>query len=458
MRNYKRNTYNIWAPSPNRIENLRVIVQSASEKITRVELFRFICDEFNLKESSAESMLPFLKAAGLIEEVGRSIYKSTPAAQAWIRTGNDLDFVRILHCHMQFVGEMIKYAENDVIRNDLYSRAVLYGLNAEKARWIAGFLIEAGLLEEPQYLHLKATLLGMRLVASLPLLDKNISKENELKKKKEGFDANDKFIMLAERLEYSSKDPNAEGKASGVAFEENIAEMFAYMGFDTKRIGGSGDTDVVVHWNDDEGKVFTAIIDGKSKTGGQVSHSDISDIALDSHKDKNNADYVAIVGPKFAGDTIVNHARKKNFALITTEQLIEIAKTSRKLGLSLKEISLIFQVPNGFSQLADLISMRERELEIISVVISKFSKEQGQIGALSPRDMFLLLRDTNVSPSLEELINIFKILSNDVIGILNVVVENRMPENTMYLLIEPRSTVFRLRSFAIAIEQSIDNI
>ena len=39
----------------------------------------------------------------------------------------------------------------------------------------------------------------------------------------------------------------------------------------------SGDTDVVVKWKDEEDKYVVAIIDGKSKSGGRVSHSDISE-------------------------------------------------------------------------------------------------------------------------------------------------------------------------------------
>lgn len=452
----KRNTYNIWAPSPNRIENLRIIVQSAIDKITRKDFFDFICKEFNLKESSAESMLPFLKAAGYIEEVGRNIYKATPAAKAWIDTGSDLDFIRILHAHMQFVGEMIKYSENDVIRNDVYAQAKLYGLNAEKARWIAGFLIEAGLLEEPQYLHLKATPLGACFASKLPLLNISELKEANIKEKEQSANLlESQFEKIVKRLNITSKNPYAEGKAPGIAFEESIAEMMQFMGFESKRIGGSGDTDVIVNWKDNEGKNITAIIDGKSKSGGQVSHNDISDVAIDTHKDKNNADYVAIVGPHFSGNTIINHARKKNFALITTDQLIEITKSSRNLGLSLQEIALIFQTPNGFSQLGEIISQKQRELDIISCVITKFCKEQDQLGALSPRDLFLLLRDTNISPSLEELIDAFKTLSNEEFGILRAIDKNRLPENTMYLLCEVKKSVFRLRTLAAIIEKSM---
>ena len=47
----KRCTYNIWAPSPNRIENLRLIIQFASERVKRGDFFQFIESQFNLKES-----------------------------------------------------------------------------------------------------------------------------------------------------------------------------------------------------------------------------------------------------------------------------------------------------------------------------------------------------------------------------------------------------------------------
>ena len=456
----KRNTYNIWAPSPNRIENLRIIVQASVESIKRNDFFDFVSKTFSLKLSSVESMLPFLKAAGFIEEVGRNIYKATPAAKAWIETGNDLDFIRILHSHMQFVGEMIKVAENDITRNDIYNKAKLYGLNTEKARWIAGFLIEAGLLDETQYLHLKATPLGMRFIDSLPLrdIDKIIKEENNVKENECIADLlTNKFEKIANRLKKTSIDPYAEGMASGVAFEEAITELFKFMGFKAKRIGGAGNTDVVIQWKEIGGKQFIAIIDAKSKSTGQVSHGDVNNVAIDTHRDKNNANYVAIVGAHFSGDTIKCHAQKMKFALITVEQLIGIAQAAIKLGLSLQEISLIFQLPHGLSQLNEIISSQQRKLDIMSNVISKFCKEQEQIGALSPRDLFLLLRDTSISPSLAELIEVFRILSSEEIAVLKTIDKNRLPENTMYILSDVKQSVFRLRTIATTIENSLIN-
>ena len=206
------------------------------------------------------------------------------------------------------------------------------------------------------------------------------------------------------------------------------------MGFDAKRIGGPGDTDVIVRWKDNEGKNIIAIVDGKSKSSGSVSHSDISDVAIDMHKEKNNAEYVAIIGPGFSGDTILKHTRKKGFALITDAELIEIARMSCALGLSLQEIALIFQVPDGLSRLEELIAARQREMDIITYVVLTFEKEQDMLGSLSARDMYLLLRNTEVSPALEELLNVFEILSQKDIGILNPVKKVPSAQNITYIL------------------------
>ncbi len=459
----KRNTYNIWVPSPNRIENLKTIIQFSFERVSRTDLFKFVEEEYNLKTSSVESMMPFLKADGFIEEVGRNIYIATSAAKAWCDSGNDLDFIRILHSHKRFVGEMIVAAKNVVTRNDIYAEAKKYGINVEKARWIMGFLLEAGLLEETQYLHVKATPLGMKLVEELPLMEIEFDEENlngdidaMNNNANEGIEntiaaSNELFNALR----VAAKDPQAEGKAGGVAFEENIANLFRYMGFDANRIGGAGNTDVVVRWKDEEGKLITAIVDGKSKSGGIVTHSDISDVAIETHKEKNDADYVAIVGPGFGGDTIKNHARKKGFSLVTDTELIDIAFKSKELGLSLDEISLLFHVPNGLSQLNELMLTRKRELEIITLVISTFKEEQEAMDNLSARDLYFLLRRTNISPSLEELINTFELLSKEEIGVLTQIKKASSTENITYSIHKEKQSVNRLRALANAIESGI---
>lgn len=454
----KRCTYNLWAPSPNRIENLRKILKYSCEKVTRQELFGYIGKEFNLKVSSVESMMPFLKASGLLEEVGRNIYMASLVAKEWCGTGADIDLIRILHCHYRFVGEMIVFAQNNVTRNEIYQEAKKYGLNNEKARWIAGFLVEAGLLEEPQYLHLKASSFGIEFAKTLPLtdentyLDENDSRESDIVEVRH----NTLEEELFEKLHTAAMDPLAEEKTSGVAFEEEITKVFRYMGFEAKRIGGAGNTDIVVRWIDDEGKTVIGIVDAKSKSSGQVSHNDVSDVAIDTHKEKNNADYVAIVGAGFSGDTIKNFALKKKVALVTDKELANIAQKAKELGLTLQEIALLFQSPDGLSRLDELISVKQREQNLIRLIVATFRKEQEMLESISARDMFLLLRMTENSPSLEAIINMFSLLSTEEINVLEINKKAPAEENTTYTMKNAKAAVNRLKMIANAIESGME--
>lgn len=454
----ERCTYNLWSPSPNKIENLRKILKYSCEKVERTELFKYIGDEFNLKISSVESMMPFLKAAGLLEEVGRNIYVTTPVAKEWCTTGADIDFIRILHCHFRFVGEMLIFAVNDVTRNEIYQEAKYYGLNNEKARWIAGFLVEAGLLEEPQYLHLKTSTFGVEFARSLPLADKTLyyTESGSQKKVVDQIKGDFEEDELFEKLSAAAVDPLAEGKGSGVAFEEEIARVFRYMGFEAKRIGGTGNTDVVVRWADEDGKNTIGIVDAKSKSNGQVTHNDVSDVALDAHKEKNNADYVVIIGAGFSGGTIKKFALKKKVSLITVKELIDIAKNVKKLGLNSQEIALLFQAPDGVSKLEDLIAIKQREQNLISLIVSTFRKEQDMLDGISARDMFLLLRMTDNSPSLEEILHMFLLLSTDEINVLKIYKKSSAEENTTYTMKNANATVNRLKMVASAIELGLE--
>ena len=183
---------------------------------------------------------------------------------------------------------MLLFAENDVTRNEIYQEAKCYGLNNEKARWIAGFLVEAGLLEEPQYLHLKTSAFGMEFARTLPLANRTVYIDESKNQEKKIVEIDNRSLEdeLFEKLSVAALDPLAEGKASGVAFEEALAKIFRYMGFEARRIGGSGNTDVVVCWMDEYGETITGIVDAKSKSSGQVTHSDVSDVAIDTHKEK----------------------------------------------------------------------------------------------------------------------------------------------------------------------------
>lgn len=101
------------------------------------------------------------------------------------------------------------------------------------------------------------------------------------------------------------------------------------------------------------------------------------------------------------------------------------------------------------------MASKQRELDLISMVITKFREEQDLLGNLSPRDLFLLLRHTNISPSLEELLCVIETLSRPEIGILQIKNSARSVENTVYGIVGEKGNVNRLRALATAIDKGL---
>ncbi|QTR01222.1 hypothetical protein J7S33_17230, partial [Saccharothrix algeriensis] len=64
-------------------------------------------------------------------------------------------------------------------------------------------------------------------------------------------------------------------------------------------------------------------------------------------------------------------AEQKGWALLDAERLGALAEASIALGLRPCEVGALIQVPDGVSDLEGLIGARERELEIVSFLLTK---------------------------------------------------------------------------------------
>ena len=457
-----RSNYNIWVPSPptspNKIENLRIIMDALIQPIEKSELANFIAERFSLKLSSVESMFPFLRAAGLIREIQRGVFARTPASTAWLESGSDIDFIRILHANMRFVGELIRVVEVSTPRNEIYREGEKYGMNKEKVRWLLSLVLDAGLVFETTWSAVQATSTGLLLMQSLPLAEIGSSPEGgaallEEAPKSDTAIEQSEVQNLVGALLRSSTDPSAENMASGAAFETSIEKCFRYMGFRAKRISGSGDTDVLVEWTDSRGHLHTAIVDGKSTSSGRVAHNNVSELAIDTHKEKNSAEFVAIVAPAFGGDTIINMARKRNWVLITASELAEIVEAQTVASLKTEEVALMFEPPEGMSRLTELIDARQRELEIITSVISRLRSEQGSGEAFSSRDVSLIERSSELTPSTDEVLTAIEFLEDVCQGAIIPVEVAQDPRFSTFKLGDPSGAARRLRAMATAIEK-----
>ena len=459
-----RNTYNIWVPSPksdpNKIENMRTIIRAASDPIEKEDLLSFIAKRFRLKRSSVDSMMPFMRAAGLLREVRRGIFVATPPAKAWLRSESDIDFIRILHGNMRFIGELIRAAKTSIPRSELYQEGVRYGLNKEKVRWLTSFIVESGLLVETSWSSIQATPTGLRFIETLPLAEpltptSGAKTATGPAPTQQSSEEQAEAAQVAGSLIRTSTDPSADGKSSGEAFEISIERAFQHMGFKAQRISGSGDTDVLVQWYDGDGSLRTAIVDGKSTVSGHVTHTAVSEVAISAHKDKNAAEFVAIIGPSFSGDTIRNAAQKQGWVLITAAELGELVTSADALGLRPAELGILFEMPDGLSRLADLIHAQQRVLDIVSLVISRLKNEMETEEAVSPRDISLIERRSQLAPNIDELLETFSLFGHLAPDIVRVVDKGQDPRYVTYQIGDARPAAKRLRALAAAIERSL---
>lgn len=465
----RRNTYNIWVPSPSsdpsKIENMKTSISAASEPIDKDDLLKFIADRFGLKRSSVESMLPFMRAGGFLQEVRRGVFVATPAAKAWLRSGADIDFIRILHAHMRFIGELIRAADENVPRSEVYLEGSRYGMNKDKIRWLIAFMVEAGLMIDTSWSWVQATAAGRRFIEDLPLADPPTKIDPDSAPSvvaaattghpSANHGADGRSESIADHLVRTASDPGADGKGPGVAFEASIESAFRRLGFRAQRIGGSGNTDVLVQWYDQEHRLRTAVVDGKSTSSGQISHTNVSDVAISAHKDKHTAEFAAIVAPAFSGDTIKQMAVKKGWTLITATELGAIVTAAQSLGLRPADVGTLFEAPDGLSRVAQLIDARQREMDMVSLVVSRLRDEVENDEAVSPRDISLIERRSEYAPSIDELISTFGLLLRLDADIVRVVDASQDAKHETYQIGDIRPAASRLRALASALERGL---
>jgi hypothetical protein len=113
----------------------------------------------------------------------------------------------------------------------------------------------------------------------------------------------------------------------------------------------------------------------------------------------------------------------------------------------------LFLVPNGLSDLDDLIADRRRELDIVSFLLTKLAEEESEVGeAISARDISRDGRRTELRPSVEEIVNAIDVISGLHVGALRLVDAADDPKFATYVLGDALAGARRLRALADAID------
>lgn len=164
----------------------------------------------------------------------------------------------------------------------------------------------------------------------LPLKRESIPKVGEivLKKKKASVIPTEEKLTLIDKIKIYSKDSYKPDK-----FEEAINEYFSALGFIAERIGGSGDTDILVK------EPYKFIVDAKSTkldSKGRINFTRIK-----RHKAKHNAKYMVIISTNFQ-PAVIRDAEMENACLIKVDFLEDLYTLFKRSWFSPFEIEGLF--------------------------------------------------------------------------------------------------------------------
>src|SRR6185437_8896778 len=105
--------------------SLRMQVEQLAPDGTREEYVAFCRDVLCNTESSTRSALDTLKSCGLIRQTGINAFAVTSAAAAWLESGEPLDLIRIIHCHIRPFGELLPLLQERRTFGDLREQLLI---------------------------------------------------------------------------------------------------------------------------------------------------------------------------------------------------------------------------------------------------------------------------------------------------------------------------------------------
>jgi hypothetical protein len=432
------------------IDTLRLLCSVASPEVSLERLEEICLNQFGLKASSARSALTTMRTLGLYEPAGRSNFRATPPALEWINGDDDVALVRIIHCHVRFVGELLQHVDDLKRAPKLHELGISeYGVEAASYKStgkLMAVLKDAGVLHEVGYAQYEATTLGTQLAQELPLAQSKTERNrtailSDLESSSPT--EMDELDALAADLRQASID-----SSNPTRFEKLIQKAFERLGASSAHLGGAGNTDVLVELGHGVITYGRAIIDGKTSASGVVGENLISFPALREHRAKHEAQFAAIVGPSFHPGRLQQWAIDENVALISVDDLVIVLQRQMVTPLSPPELTAIFTTPGGCEELQDRWAAYDRHNELTRLIVRSLEREAEEedplLGAaLDVRSIYRDLRDRiHPRPSEEELKEILSFLSSPLVRLV------KLDKNGYSLLEAPATAALRLRSIA----------
>lgn len=218
-----------------------------------------------------------------------------------------------------------------------------------------------------------------------------------------------------------SRDPNR--------FEQVVAEVFRFLGFETEWIGGPGKTDVLVRAPLGIRR-YSVVVDAKSTGRAKVADQQIDWLSIRTHREREHATYACVVGQEFAGGQLNARAQEFQVSLLTVDDLAEIVEIHAETPLTLSELRPVFEpAPTAKAVLPQIRAAarehRRKRLLLVEILthIDHFNRTQPDIILAKPETLLASIlasrKDDLLGTTLDDVRRSLSLL--ETLGILSAV-------------------------------------
>src|SRR5699024_8431064 len=305
-------------------ETIRLIQDEQNNMLDLIESSVFS----SLKENSIKLHIKTLTDMGLIERQSFTTYKVTASGEK-ILSLNDFQFVFYLDKIFTFVLEILLHLNKrpQTLKELTAIPKEKYSVNKDSMSKRLNFLEVAKLIYKVDYYTYATSDLGKSVLSYFNIESSLTSDNIEINENDVDMDSStptDPINSLIIELRQAASDSTMPSR-----FEKVINECFINLGYDSKWLGKSGETDVLAQTKTAPVSQYKIIIDAKSTSSPTVSDSLIDFDTLKEHKQKYNADYIVVVGIKFDNGRVVKRANEHEVALLDVDALADLLKNHR---------------------------------------------------------------------------------------------------------------------------------
>ena len=375
-----------------------------------------------LKENSVKHHIKTLTDMGLIERQSLTTYKVTATGGKNLSL-NDFQFVFYLDKICTFVLEILLYLnrKSQTLKELTAISKEKYSVNKDSMSKRLNFLEVAKLIYKVDYYTYATSDLGKSVLSYFNIESSLTSDNIKINENDIDIDSStptDSIDSLIIELRQAASDSTLPSR-----FEKVINECFINLGYDSKWLGKSGETDVLAQTKTAPVSQYKIIIDAKSTSSPTVSDSLIDFDTLKEHKQKYNADYIVVVGIKFDKGRVVKRAKEHGVALLDVDALADLLKNHREVPLGYKEYEKIFS-KGGIVNLDSLAEDRAQliyQKKLVCSVLDVLTEERDDPvtkGELSACDIYIMLKmnqNLSQSPTLNQIEGALEFLSSSFI-------------------------------------------